>query len=99
MPHHLLTYDLAPDYLDRRPIHRDLHLALAWAAVERGELILGGALDDPADTALLLFADAAAADAFAREDPYVAHGLVTGWRVRPWRTVVGTAAADPVRPT
>jgi uncharacterized protein len=97
MPHYLLHYDLAPDYLDRRPIHRDLHLALAWAASDRGELLLGGAVEEPTDAALLLFTTAAAAEAFARGDPYVLHGLVTGWRVRPWRTVIGDAAADPVR--
>jgi hypothetical protein len=27
------------------------------------------------------------ADAFAREDPYVAAGLVTSWRVEPWTVV------------
>jgi uncharacterized protein YciI len=32
---------------------------------------------------------------FAREDPYVRHGLVTHWRVREWTTVVGETAADP----
>jgi hypothetical protein len=25
-------------------------------------------------------------------------GLVRGWKVRPWRTVVGSAATEPVRP-
>lgn len=100
MVHWLLTYDLAPDYLDRRPAYRDLHLECAWAAVERGELVLGGALGDPTDQAMLLFAgaDASAAEAFARADPYVVNGLVTGWRVRPWFTVAGNDAATPVRP-
>jgi hypothetical protein len=31
-------------------------------------------------------------------DPYVSNGLVTGWRVRPWTTVVGEDAISPVRP-
>jgi hypothetical protein len=99
MPHYLLTYDLAPDYLDRRPAFRDAHLALAWAAAEAGDLILGGAAGDPVEFALLLFRDADAAAAFARADPYVREGLVSGWRVMPWATVVGAGAADPVRPT
>jgi uncharacterized protein YciI len=100
MAHWLLTYELAPDYLDRRPAFRDLHLDSAWAAVERGELVLGGALGDPTDQAMLLFegSDAAAARAFAQADPYVVNGLVTGWQVRPWFTVAGTDAATPVRP-
>src|SRR4051812_17606758 len=100
MAHWLLIYDLAPDYLTRRQDFRDLHLELAWRAADRGELVLGGALADPTDQAMLLFTgeDGSAAEAFARADPYVTNGLVTGWRVRPWFTVVGADAATPVRP-
>ena len=97
MKHFLLTYTLAPDYLARRAALRAGHLALARAAAERGELLLGGALD-PAEEAVLLFAgeNAGAAQAFARGDPYVVNGLVTGWRVREWITVVGEGAACPL---
>jgi uncharacterized protein YciI len=97
MKHFLLTYTLAPDYLERRPEFRGAHLALAKAAAARGELVLGGALDPP-EEAVLLFAgeDASAAEAFAASDPYVTESLVTGWRVRAWTTVVGAGAATPV---
>jgi uncharacterized protein len=98
MPHFLLSYDLATDYLDRRPAFRDAHLALAWAAADRGELLLGGAVGDPVESALLLFTSDDAARAFAAADPYVANGLVTAWRVLRWATVVGEHAAQPVRP-
>jgi uncharacterized protein len=99
--HYLLTYDLAPDYLTRRGEFRGLHLGLAWQAVERGELLLGGAAGDPIDSAVLLFSGNGpeAAEAFARADPYVRNGLVKRWRVSPWNTVVGAEAANPVRPT
>ena len=99
MKHFLLLYDGAPDYLARRPQFRDAHLKHAWAAVERGDLILGGALADPADGAVLMFAgeDQSVAEAFARSDPYVLNGLVKEWRVREWTTVVGELAATPVR--
>ncbi|MXP41980.1 hypothetical protein GRI75_10045 [Altererythrobacter soli] len=95
--HFLLTYTLAPAYLDRRPAFRAEHLALARAAAGRGELLLGGALD-PAEEAVLLFAgdDAGPAEAFARADPYVANGLVSAWRVREWLTVVGEGAVNPL---
>ncbi|URW75645.1 YciI-like protein [Sphingomonas donggukensis] len=98
MAHWLLTYDLAADYLERRAALRSAHLTLAQAAVDRGELVLGGALADPVDRAVLLFAgdDAAVAEGFARADPYVTEGLVTAWRVRAWTTVVGRDAATPV---
>ncbi|HYG08061.1 MAG TPA: YciI-like protein [Stenotrophomonas sp.] len=101
MAHFLLFYDAAPDYLQRRAEFRDEHLHLAWAAAARGELMLGGALADPVDGAVLLFQgdDASVAEAFARNDPYVRNGLVQSWRVRPWTTVVGKQAATPVKPT
>ena len=99
MAHFLLFYTLAPDYLARRGAHRGAHLALAWAAAERGELVLGGALE-PADRAVLLFQGEtpAEAEAFAQADPYVVHGLVERWSVCRWTTVAGEAAATPVRP-
>ena len=97
MRHYLLAYTLSPDYLERRPAFRAAHLAHAQAAVARGELLLGGALEG-AEEAMLLFAgeDAAEAEAFANADPYVRNGLATGWRVREWNTVVGERAAKPV---
>lgn len=89
--HYLLFYEVVPDYVERRTPFRDDHLALARAAHARGELLLGGALADPVDGAVLLFQGdtPAVAEAFAAADPYVAHGLVTRWRVRAWTTVVG----------
>jgi uncharacterized protein YciI len=97
--HFLLMYDVAPDYLERRALFRAEHLALAWQAAERGELLLAGALADPVDGAVLLFQGESAevAEAFAARDPYVRNGLVTRWRVRHWTTVVGEHAATPVR--
>lgn len=97
--HYLMTYDLASDYMERRPEFRGVHLKLAWEAQERGELVLGGPLADPVDTAVLLFKgdSPAVAERFAAADPYVRNGLVRSWKVRPWTTVVGADAATPVR--
>jgi len=98
--HFLMIYEFGPGYLERRAPHRPVHLKLAWEAQRRGELLLAGALADPADGAVLLFSgdDDKAARAFAEADPYVKAGLVTRWTVRPWTTVVGDAAASPVLP-
>ena len=63
----VLFYELVDDYLERRPALREEHLALARAAHERGELLQAGALSDPFDRALLVFAGddgAARAEAF-----------------------------------
>lgn len=96
--HYLLFYDVVGDYLVRRQPLRSAHLAHARPFVERGELILGGALADPVDGAVLLFRGETpdAARTFAAADPYVQHGLVTRWRVRPWTTVVGQDAVMPL---
>ena len=100
MKHFLMFYDLAADYLERRAQFREAHLAKAWAAHSRGELLLGGAFADPVDGAVLLFAGESprVAEEFARTDPYVLNGLVTKWRVREWNTVAGDDAAKPLRP-
>jgi uncharacterized protein len=98
--HYLLFYEASPDYLERRAAFRSEHLALAWQAHERGELVLGGALAEPVDTAVLLFRgdSPAVAERFANADPYVRAGLISRWWVRPWTTVVGADAANPLRP-
>jgi uncharacterized protein YciI len=87
----ILFYDLADDYMERRPAFRDDHLGRARGAQERGELLLAGALAEPADGAVLVFTgdSPAAAEAFAADDPYVKNGLVKHWRVRPWTVVIG----------
>lgn len=92
--HFLLEYDLVPDYLERRVPLRAEHLALARAAAARGEIVVAGACDPP-ECARLLFQgeDDTAARAFAENDPYVRAGLITSWRVRRWRTVVGAEAS------
>jgi uncharacterized protein len=96
--HYLLFYEVVPDYEERRMEFRAAHLAHAKAACARGELLLGGALADPVDGAVLLFRgdSPAAAEAFALADPYVTNGLVTRWTVRAWTTVVGEGAASPL---
>lgn len=98
--HYFLWYELSPDYMARRGQYRAEHLSLAWKAAERGELVLAGAVNEPLDTALLLFQGDSpeAAERFAKADPYVKNGLISRWRVRPWTTVVGTGAATPVKP-
>jgi hypothetical protein len=53
--HYLLFYTVADDYLARRAAFRKEHLAHAWRAAEKGDLVLGGALANPPDAAILLF--------------------------------------------
>jgi hypothetical protein len=97
MPYYALFYDAVDDFVARRGAYRDEHLGLAREAHARGELVLAGALADPVNGALLVFQgeSAAAAEAFARQDPYVKNGLITNWKVRPWTVVVGNELRAP----
>jgi hypothetical protein len=91
MKYFALFYEVVADYITRRASFRDEHLRLAREAHARGELVLAGAMSDPADRALLIFRaqDASVAEDFARKDPYVVNGLVTRWEVRAWNVVIG----------
>lgn len=88
---YLLLYEVGEGFVERRAPFRSAHLALAREANERGELLLAGAFDQPADGAALVFEtdDESSVRRFAESDPYVREGLVTGWRVRRWNVVVG----------
>ncbi|RJF73273.1 hypothetical protein D3875_18665 [Deinococcus cavernae] len=87
---HLLFYRFAyADHAVRREPYRADHLALAREAAARGELLLGGALAEPMDGAVLIFTSAEAASTFAEADPYVQSGLVKSREIRAWTTVVG----------
>ena len=91
MTYFALFYHVVDDYVARRAPFREVHLALARELHERGELLLGGALTDPADGALLVFRvpDKRVIEEFVHNDPYVQNGLVTSWEIRPWAVVVG----------
>ena len=98
--HYLLFYEVAEDYVSKRAQFRNQHLEKAWKASERGELLLGGALANPVDGAVLLFRGDSpeVAENFAKNDPYVTSGAVKRWYVREWTTVAGEHAATPIKP-
>jgi uncharacterized protein len=98
--HYLLLLEFGETYEARRPEFRDAHLTKAWAAAERGELVLAGALTDPLDTGVILFKGESkeVVERFVKEDPYVNNGLIRSWRIREWATVVGRDASAQLRP-
>lgn len=89
--YYLLFYDYVEDILERRAPFREEHLKNARSALEKGELVMAGALDEPVDGAVFVFKveNAEMVEPFVRQDPYVKNGLVTQWRVRPWQVVIG----------
>ncbi|SHM98987.1 hypothetical protein SAMN04488057_10584 [Cyclobacterium lianum] len=91
MKYYLLTYDVVDDYVEKRVIFRKSHLALAMNFFRDGQLIMGGALADPADRAVLVFRcqGIGPVEDFVKQDPYVQNGLVKSWEIREWTVVVG----------
>jgi uncharacterized protein YciI len=91
MKYFVLFYDVVDDMVNKRVPYREEHLRLIREAHGRGEILMGGAVGDPPDGAVLVFrADTpAVAEAFATQDPYVKNGLVTNWTVKPWTVVAG----------
>jgi uncharacterized protein YciI len=49
-------------------------------------LIITGGVDQPLDSAVLIFKGESPqiAEDFAKNDPYVLHGVVVQWQVRPY---------------
>ncbi len=93
MNYYLLVYHVVENYVARRAAFRDEHLRLAREAYARGELVMGGALTDPVDQAVLVFRspDPSAAEKFVLNDPYVKNGLVPRYEIRNWNVVIGPA--------
>jgi len=92
MKYYIMLYYLVDDYLTRRAPLRDEHLRVAREAHQRGELMLAGALSEPADRAVLVFRVSyrSVMEEFAKKDPYVINGLVARWEIRPWTVVIGS---------
>ena len=89
--YYLLFYTTVENYVERRAPFREEHIKLANAAHERGEIVMAGALAEPADGAVLVFKgdNPSVAEEFAKNDPYVLNGLITKWKIRPWTVVIG----------
>ena len=87
--HHILFYEYVEDIVQRRGPHREGHLERIRAAREQGEVVMAGALGDPPHGGAIVFRDLELdqIEAFAREDPYMRAGLITGWRVERWNLV------------
>ncbi len=89
----IVFYDYVENVIERRAPYREAHLSLVREYVDRGDVVLGGAFADPADGAAIVFKveNRSIVEEFVKADPYVVNNLVTGWRIREWTVVVGSA--------
>lgn len=87
--HHLLFYEYVPDIIERRGPYRDAHLERIRAEQAAGRVVMAGAVGDPPHGAAIAFndTDVSSIEQFVREDPYVQAGLVSDWRIEPWKLV------------
>ncbi|WBL25281.1 YciI-like protein [Zunongwangia sp. HGR-M22] len=91
MNYYILTYHLVDSYLEERGKYREEHLAMAKKGEANGEIVMAGALDEPADKAIFIFKSESesAATNFAENDPYFKNGLIKEYSVRKWNVVIG----------
>jgi hypothetical protein len=66
--------------------HFPAHKARYTEFMDRGELLALGPFTDRAGSIAVFTTHEAAMD-FASGDPFVEHGVVSGWQVREWRVV------------
>jgi uncharacterized protein YciI len=94
--YYILLYEIVDDYVKKRAPFREEHLRLADAAARKGQLLLGGAFNNPVDGAALVFKadERSIVEEFVKNDPYVKNGLITKWKVRDWTVVVGSAMCE-----
>ncbi len=101
MPYFAVFYEVVDDFVVRRADFREEHLRRVSESYSRGELILGGALAEPGDRALLVFHanNRDIVESFVKNDPYVTSSLVKKWEIRPWNVVTGNEGSpSPVIP-
>jgi uncharacterized protein YciI len=87
----ILFYDYVEDVAAKREPYRARHLELLRDLHARGVVRMAGAFAGPLDGAAIVFAtdDRSVVEAFVAQDPYIASGVVTDWRVRKWTVVLG----------
>ena len=85
----VMSYTATPDFLPLAQQHGDAHVARLREFQQRGVLLMAGPLDEPMNgDALAVFTTREAAEEFAGGDPFVEHGVVERWTVRPWNEVL-----------
>lgn len=60
------------------------HKAFLDAFVARGEVVGVGPFTDPGGGNLALFRSRAAAEAFAKDDPFLLEGLIKEYQIKDW---------------
>jgi len=82
---YVLLYESAADVATNASVHFPAHKSWLDRFAADGALLMIGPFADPqADGAMSIFTTREAAEAFARDDPFVVNGVVRSWRVLEW---------------
>ena len=86
---YVMTYRAVEDFLPLAQQHGPAHVARLHEFRDRGVLLMVGTFDEPMNgDAMGVFTTREAAEEFIAGDPFVLHGVVAGWSVRPWNEVL-----------
>jgi uncharacterized protein YciI len=86
---HVLLYESADDVLAKAAPVMEAHGARIDEFRRRGELLLVGTFADPQrDGSMSVWRSREAALEFIAGDPFVAEGVVRGWRLLEWNEVL-----------
>jgi uncharacterized protein YciI len=84
-----MFYELAGDGLAKVPQHMQAHGERLAQFHSRGVLLMAGPYGNPPLGAVAVFTDAASAEEFARDDPFMLHGVVGKCTFQPWDEMFG----------
>jgi uncharacterized protein YciI len=97
MKHFILSFEFGPNLMEERKPYRAAHLDYLNLYVERGAVVMGGALADNSKGVVIFKAEnAEEVEAIADADPYVIHNVAKSYRVIEWVTVLGKDALNKV---
>ena len=87
----VLFYESADDVAAKAPTHFATHRARGDEFHRRGDLLLLGAFANPqVEGSMAVFKSREAAEAFAKDDPFVLNGVVRAWHIREWNEIYAT---------
>ena len=84
----VLFYEMAPGGFEAARAHFPAHRARLDEFKSRGLVLMAGAFADPAQGAMGIFSSRLGAEEFVRDDPFVVHGVVGGWKLLDWNDVL-----------
>jgi uncharacterized protein len=91
MAKYVLFYTSGRDVAANAGRHFAAHRARYLDFHARGLLLMVGPFENPhQEGAMSVFTSREAAEDFARDDPFVVNGVVSGWRVVEWNEVLAT---------